>query len=152
MISTLMLALTISSGNISVPKGKIFMLDNFWHGGVQGTVKGILTPEGDKFYQFSVRFNKKGRYTLEIVKFSEDGIVVMDSLVVDAAAGESASYSWWLPGREARNLLGDKPCVVLFRVVGSNGIGTSYMVLLWPGTGRGAKKKPDILNQKSIGN
>ncbi len=112
------------------------MLDRFWHGEVQGSATGVISPEGNYKYDFSLKFNNKGRYSIEIVKFNGANTTVMASKSVDVKAGETVNYRWGVEGRELASLLGKKPAAVILRVKKGNLVVFDYLVMFWRGTGR----------------
>ena len=148
---TLMMALMLSAnGKIEKVRGTFFMLDNFWRGSVQGTVRGIRTPEGNRVYQFRIRFNRKGSYVLEVAKFTGNSLVVIDSSVVEVKAGQSVDYTWGYPGSQAVHMFGEKPAIVLFVVRSNRGIEAEHMLLFWKGVSR--KRQSSSFEQPVIGN
>ncbi len=130
---------------------KYFMMSDFWFGSVTGKVKGYASPQGDKTYDFALKFNKKGTYELQVVKFSEGRFTVMDSRTVDVKAGERITYRWGIPGSQMKNLLGEKPAVVLFVVKMGHERVAEHLLLVWNGVKK-AGASANKTNVKVIGN
>ncbi len=130
---------------------KFFMMNDFWFGAVSGKVKGAVSPQGDRTYDFALKFNKKGTYELQVVKFSEGRFTVMDSRKVDVKAGERITYRWGITGSQMKNLLGEKPAVVLFVVKMGHESIAENLLLVWDGVKK-ASISTNKTNVKVIGN